>query len=371
MRKTNGLGHRRGFTLIELLVVIAIIAVLIALLLPAVQAAREAARRIQCTNNLKQIGLAAATYMDANGTMPFGHYQSAGRRYPFQWLGSFSSFAAMLPQFEQTPLYNAINFQLHIGDPDNASIATTVLATMLCPSDGSIVERTVPPNTTTAGLYFWGVNKSNTAVARGSYAGCAGTWLAWNSDGRPTAANQAGISAAQQNANGVLGYMSSTRIAEITDGTSNTIAFGEVAISKMTSPLRNGFNVWSWSGLTAGESTWFSTMYGVNPDKRVTVDAKTVFGLPYPPSPSLTIAQSASSFHPGGANFAFCDGSVRFLKESIDTWPLTVTGGVATPAGITFSSNPATQTFTTSVANRVFQSLSTRRGGEVISADSY
>ena len=369
MRSYHSEGSRRGFTLIELLVVIAIIAVLIALLLPAVQAAREAARRIQCTNNLKQLGLAAATYLDSNGTLPFGHYQSTGATFPFQSIGSISAFASMLPQFEQSPLYNSLNFQLHIGDPQNTSVVLTSLGMLQCPSDGSISERAIPPTaTSTAGAFFWGPSKLSIPVARASYAACAGTWLSWHNDGAPSAAR----SAAMTNANGVMGYFSSTRIADITDGTSNTIAFGEIAISKMATPMRNGFNVWAWSGLSAGDSCWFSTMYGINPDKRVTGGTTAVYGFQYTPSTSLTIAQTASSYHPGGANFAFCDGSVRFLKESIDTWPLTVTGTVVSPVGLVPSlGTPASQTFSTTAANRVYQSLSTRRGGEVISADSY
>src|SRR5215467_6885157 len=109
------LRARAGFTLIELLVVIAIIAVLIALLLPAVQAAREAARRAQCTNNLKQLGLAAANYHDVNGSFPGGSYSPLAKPATWHFAQNFSSFVRMLPFTEQSPIYNAVNFNMNYG----------------------------------------------------------------------------------------------------------------------------------------------------------------------------------------------------------------------------------------------------------------
>ena len=134
--------RRSAFTLIELLVVIAIIAVLIALLLPAVQSAREAARRAQCTNNLKQLGLAAANYESTNGCFPGDSYtctntgsQANPPAYSYKYPESFSVFVRMLPFFEQSPMYNAANFSLNAGAPDNLTIGGVAVPSLICPSD--------------------------------------------------------------------------------------------------------------------------------------------------------------------------------------------------------------------------------------------
>lgn len=137
-------SSRRGFTLIELLVVIAIIAVLIGLLLPAVQSAREAARRIQCTNNMKQLGLAAHNYHDANNTFPMGGTPQLGLltfpKGPYEW-ENYSSFAMMLSFLEQAPLFNSMNLMIcpdtgyGYAQVPNTTAYNTKLNAFLCPSD--------------------------------------------------------------------------------------------------------------------------------------------------------------------------------------------------------------------------------------------
>ncbi len=165
-------GDRRGFTLIELLVVIAIIAILIALLLPAVQSAREAARRIQCTNNLKQIGLAMHNYHQAIGVFPLGvaAYNIPGHLLPgFNW-DSWSGHALMLGQLEQTAMYNAVNFMLGNNIPNsygyyaNSTVTGQRVAAYLCPSD---------PNA--GGLSVLRTADNRTDMLDVSYVGSAGT----------------------------------------------------------------------------------------------------------------------------------------------------------------------------------------------------
>ena len=205
---------RRGFTLIELLVVIAIIAVLIALLLPAVQSAREAAHRIQCTNNLKQLGLALHNYISATGSVPVGIDTTVGGYPPgyspgglSQWT-AWSAQALLLPYVEQGPLYNAANFMTNCcyfgaGNTKNSTISNTRIASFLCPSDAL------------AGQQY-----------TNSYLGSVGaSTISYPADGNTT-----GIFRIYD----VNFRSSSVTLAAITDGTSNTLAFSEGLVGDPT-----------------------------------------------------------------------------------------------------------------------------------------
>jgi len=369
MRHTSSrfLMRRSGFTLIELLVVIAIIAVLIALLLPAVQAAREAARRAQCVNNLKQIGLAAANYESANQVYAMGMYQSPGVVY--QPLGSQSVFVSMLPYMEQNAFNNAYNFSVALYDNPNFTIVVSSINSYLCPSDPASATATATHSKAgIPGKYImFGISPTH-----GNYRACMGTFSNNDLGQNPPNTFTAAQSMAQANCNGIYGYYSKTTVAAITDGTSNTIAFSETAIGLLPQDLQSSYGLWSWCGWTATESGTFATSYGINPQKRLpnigasqndglqTVYQNSYVGVPI-------VAGSATSFHPGGANHAFADGSVKFLKETIATWPLTSNGNY--PVGFGFDGHNYSMSCSTPPA--VYQALTTKSGGEVISADQY
>jgi prepilin-type N-terminal cleavage/methylation domain-containing protein/prepilin-type processing-associated H-X9-DG protein len=356
--------RRLGFTLIELLVVIAIIAVLIALLLPAVQAAREAARRSQCVNNMKQLALAANNYESTNSCFPGGSYSPLAKPATWHFAQNFSCFVRMLPFTEQSVMYNAVNFNNNYGSYTNVTIAGVRLAILTCPSDTAntpTMIRTVSSGSAVPGWNF-GVNNSpdqppdNTYLqAYTSYAGSVGTFpvtyqLSFNS---PAEFNQI---------NGVIYNESSVKISDITDGTSNTFLFGEHA--------RTNLMIYD-PGFALSDGQWNSgRIYD------------TLFAAWYPPNVGLSgsnagtaaaivkggfYPETATSQHPGGVNMAFCDGSVRFVKNSISSWSFDPTTN--NPLGVTLTS------FVYSIApgsfTGVWQQLATRNGGEVVSSDTY
>jgi prepilin-type N-terminal cleavage/methylation domain-containing protein/prepilin-type processing-associated H-X9-DG protein len=365
--------HRRAFTLIELLVVIAIIAVLIALLLPAVQAAREAARRAQCMNNLKQIGIAMHNYHSTVNGFPVGFLfpgtpnagGSNAQGIPdLHW--RWSVLAQLSPYMEQTAVYNAVNFDWPIAPGTGASgpfsgypaykpfpVNTTAMATkvgfFLCPSDGAAAQVALPDGSNTFGPSNYHFSTGNGQPGSG-HVGDVG-----NPTNNALPANGAFILGAPQSA------------ATITDGSSNTVAASEqligpasgstttttgatpvppdlrrAAVFISTTPLpdnpTSGCNgaIAGWR-LDKGYAWWDGDFRSSLYNHYLTPNSK-VYDC-WQSSPPLNPAiKAARSNHPGGVNVLFCDGHTQFAKDSV------------------------------SLAS--WRALSTRNGGEVISADA-
>jgi prepilin-type N-terminal cleavage/methylation domain-containing protein/prepilin-type processing-associated H-X9-DG protein len=360
----------RGFTLIELLVVISVIAVLIALLLPAVQAAREAARRAQCTNNLKQLGMAVQNYISASEAMPMGMQWQHYKATPCGYSTTVSIFPALCQYMEQQQVFNATNFSLNMFLAQNNTIHGLGINSLWCPSDATIAQATVLSNSD-----FFSVPAGQLAIMQySSYGGNSGLW-----DYLPYPQTydcmQGGAPYAQMigSMNGIFYMDSSIKISEITDGTSNTFMFGERARGILaTKPANQGGGMgagsdWAeWHWWTSGNygDTMFNTLYPINAHKKLKDG-----GIADPPNShnnSTIWTVATSSYHPGGANFGMADGSVRFIKESINSWP------VADQAkGLPPSVSVSGEVYVVKGSLGVYQALSTRNGGEVISADSF
>jgi prepilin-type N-terminal cleavage/methylation domain-containing protein/prepilin-type processing-associated H-X9-DG protein len=373
-------GRKRGFTLVELLVVIAIIGVLVALLLPAIQAAREAARRSKCTNNLKQFGIALQTYHDTLKTFPPGATMKQGEEFDANEV--FTSFhCMMLPYFEEESLkqlYNPLvswQFQTHIKDPDKPTyypVPATVIPVFNCPSaDGDNPKE----DRQLTFIFLVGVMGSYTEPDQGygttHYVVCKGVSDTWSRfPGK-----------VDKELRGIFDINWAVPIKKITDGTSHTIAMGEGAdgsawsITNLTqgSPSRTtpatetnqGLPYKPWAGWICGQvafkdvtkapaKLWETGSYGCtlepinkNPVTQSFSQNKDggsnhkMLGIPAAPglipaalAPTFTITQPAypttqtgtwefscanfRSDHNGGANFMFADGSVHFLNEDID-----------------------------------------------------
>lgn len=322
---------RHGFTLIELLVVIAIIAVLISLLLPAVQAAREAARRVQCVNNLKQMGLALHSYHDAIGSFPMSYMA----RVPFvdgatDTAPGWGWGTMILPQLEQGPLYSAVNVGLPVEALHNSTVVHLILGVYMCPSDP--IPGGVFPVTNAAGTTL-------AMMGPTSYATCVGNDFTDSTTGL----NNTGLG------NGVMFRNSAIRVSAITDGTSQTIVIAERAWTINSGP---------WAGVA---TTGVIRRGPANPCP--------ITGALYYLAASMVQAHcnvlntdtdpdggidDFSSRHPGGANALFADGSVHFLKSVLRN-------SGQRPDGSTIYSPGSV----------ILQALGTRAGGEVVSADAY
>jgi prepilin-type N-terminal cleavage/methylation domain-containing protein/prepilin-type processing-associated H-X9-DG protein len=310
----------RGFTLIELLVVIAIIAVLVGLLLPAVQAAREAARRAQCTNNLKQIGLAMHGYHSTVGVFPPGYLSatpnnSSDPEAPELGPG-WAWGTLLLGQLEQSALYNAANFSLPITHGACQTVRTAGLRVFLCPSSvgtgAAIFKSGSPPPGAVV----------PTDVSPGQYVASAG---------------QFEVADSPANNNGIFYRNSRIGMQDITDGSSLTLMVGERSRNIADS---------TWVGAIPGAQVCTKPTWRVQDCEPSNVmvlghTGPSPGGQQWVDTPNYKGAGADDfwSLHPGGCEFLFCDGSVRFLKESI---------------------NP-----------RIFSQLSTRAGGEVVSAEQF
>jgi len=297
-RPNQRLRLRVGFTLIELLVVIAIIAVLIALLLPAVQQAREAARRSQCKNNLKQLGLALHNYHDSLNSMPPAHLG----RCTTPMLNA-TGLTMILPYIDQAPLYAMYNFNGSAStypsaggtasdDPvttGNAVVVKTKVQVFLCPSDNGADMISAP----TAN---YGISATNT--------GTGGAKTNYDFLALSPITSCENWSALAPNTKCMFGDNSNTNLRDVTDGTSNTIMMGETT----KSVYNGGTNAWGYRG-------W--VMVGLNiVNYPINLWA---YGA-IPPVPGRLGSWSyAGSLHTGGAHFVFADGAVRFLSENIDT----------------------------------------------------
>ncbi|MGP0066995.1 MAG: DUF1559 domain-containing protein [Isosphaeraceae bacterium] len=360
--RTRSNTPRPAFTLIELLVVIAIIAVLIALLLPAVQAAREAARRAQCTNNLKQIGLALYNYESSTGSFPpSGESTNFSLTPPAtQFIdGGWSTLARVLPFMEGNTSFNALNFNVDYNEATgmNYTGCSTTLAVFVCPS------ATHSPDGLRDGIDPYDpASNFNGGYGYGDYG--ATNYTDIDPLGQTTYATNYPATPFRNKysrANGLL-HQGKTRISEITDGTSNTIAIGEDAgrdpryNSPYTEGYYDGVNARPILGMgPAGLSVpvWRRFWRWAEPDEAFGVSGtpNNKFRPDHEPAPYTEtgpyVAQGTNagnndelfSFHPGGVNVLMGDGSVRFIKDSIS--PITM------------------------------RSLVTCAGGEVVSSDAY
>ncbi|MGO9470142.1 MAG: DUF1559 domain-containing protein [Isosphaeraceae bacterium] len=371
MLKTVGRRVKHsGFTLIELLVVIAIIAVLIALLLPAVQSAREAARRAQCINNLKQLGLAMHNYLSSQSTFPQGIQWQANYHSGGCWT-SGSCLASLTMFLEQVPVFNATNFSVNMYNEPNTTISAIGISSLWCPSDPVVANAYTYPAGSLGTLQ--GVVLPMRYTSYGANAGEFFILDTTSSVFPPAGCQVTGADGApgEQAMNGIVYYLSHVTLQMITDGTSNTFLFGERAHGKFPT---GEVNCWNW--WTSGNygDTMFMTLYGINTWNKAPFNVLKGGQCVMWTGPDEFVS-SLGSFHPGGANVGFCDGSVKFLKDSISSWQINpATLGSGDPPGcLPVGVSRPSQVYVIPIGTQVgvLQQLSTRSNGEVVSSDQY
>lgn len=294
---------RQAFTLVELLVVIAIIGILVALLLPAVQMAREAARRMQCSNNLKQIGIAMHNHHDTYKKMPGGYWYK-GANVGWSWKSAWSWNVQLMPFMEQGAVYDqldAANTLPHDWNGTPEFEQSGGVEGLLCPSSaGDLFE------------HEWGW-KTLGKHPKSDYAGCRGFYSFWAKGGEEEKL--------ARDSNGAVPPVDGIKFSSITDGLSNTFLAGEA----------NGQPLTPTSGTEPSDPTTENTPKNPLTGKDVPCS---LFGTHYSRSngngntrnvyvklndPTSDIRNGFSSNHPGGANFVLCDGSVRFVSETISS----------------------------------------------------
>lgn len=346
--------RRLGFSLVELLVVIAVISVLTALLAPAVMQARETSRQSLCRARLRQIGFGLQQYHDVHTCFPPGRLALYDPRFSgpnppcTNRQVDKGVLVALLPYCEQTAVFDAINHELSILGPENRTLHARVIGAYACPSDSAGGQAQDIP----AGILDWILPGTSGPLAMGrtSYSFSFGTY--------PVRAFPAFYpscrvpNAVSQQCNGVFHDRHPMRYANVTDGLAQTVFASEHATGTLSAlesvvPSAQGLSGW-WITGNLGD-TLFTSFYPINAFRVVAIAAAEAqrFG--------------ASSQHPGGVHCLFGDGSVRFVSETVDSWPFNTLAG--TPRGAVFSSDGD---WRGAPEPGIWQRLTTRAGGEAV-----